>query len=57
MEKGRETNISVTEKHRPAASHTHLDQGPNSNPGMRPHLESNRPPFPLQDKDQPTEPH
>ena len=57
MEKERERNIDVREKHRSVASHMCLNQGPNHNPGKSPEWELNQWSFALWDNAQPTEPH
>ena len=55
-EKGKKRNMDVREKHRLVACHTHLKQGLNTQPGMRPDWESNWRPLTLWDDAQLTEP-
>ena len=57
MEKQRERNIDVQEKHLPAASCTPPTGDLAHNPGMCPDWELNRRPLALWDNTQPTEPH
>ena len=56
MEKERERNINVREKHQLVTSLTHSTWTPGCNPGMCHDWESNWQPFTLREDAQPTEP-